>query len=550
MEATGGIGASIERVEDARHLFGEGEFVADVRLPGTRDVAFVRSPLAHARVRGVTKPGGREADVFAAADLEGVAPIHAPSALPGFKRSRQPVFAADRVRHVGEILAACVAEDRAAAEDLAEAVGLDLEELPAVHDSRQARDPAAPLLHDEWGDNVFLESVTGADLGPLRDEAAVSVTRTFRTARQCMSPLEGRAVLAWRDRRQDLLVVWTAGQMPHIVRNGLAECLGIPQGRIRVVAPDVGGGFGYKGILLAEEVFLGWLAMRCRHPVRWIEDRREQLTGNANCREHHYVITGHAAADGRLLGIECEAHVDTGAYSALSVLGRARARPGGEHPPRALRLRGIPLPHLGDGDQQAGHPALPGGGADRGVLRPRGAARRDRPRASHGPGRVPAPEPRAPGADAVRQHHRQALRQRGLPRVPAPGRGALERGPAAGDGGRLRERPAGGAGHPPGGAPRGAGAVEGTDGGHGTVPEGAPRYVGRGFAVFCEQAAHGTSVYAAWGVPMVPGHEQATARLTPDGGLELRVGVHSTARASRRPSPRSRTRSSASTTGR
>ena len=111
-------------------------------------------------------------------------------------------------------------------------------------------------------------------------------------------------------------MVWTACQMPHIVRNGLAECLGIEQGRIRVVSPDVGGGFGYKGILLAEEVFLGWLAMRCGHPVRWIEDRREQLTGNANCREHHYVITGHAAADGRLLGIECEAHVDAGAYSA------------------------------------------------------------------------------------------------------------------------------------------------------------------------------------------------------------------------------------------
>ena len=267
MTKTGsGIGASVLRHEDTRHLLGEGEFVADLRLPGTRDVAFVRSPLAHARVRAVAKPAGREADVFAAADLAGVSPIHAPSALPGFKRSRQPIFAADRVRHVGEILAACVAEDRAAAEDLAESVALDLEELPAVHDTRQARDPAAPLLHDEWGDNVFLESVTGTDLGSLRDEAAVSVTRTFRTARQCMSPLEGRAVLAYRDRRHDMLVVWTACQMPHIVRNGLAECLGIEQGRVRVVAPDVGGGFGYKGILLAEEVFLGWLAMRCNHP--------------------------------------------------------------------------------------------------------------------------------------------------------------------------------------------------------------------------------------------------------------------------------------------
>ena len=104
--------------------------------------------------------------------------------------------------------------------------------------------------------------------------------------------------------------------MPHIVRTGLAECLGIEQGRIRVVSPDVGGGFGYKGILLPEEVASRWLAMRCGHPVRWIEDRREHLTANANCREHHYRITAYADRDGRLRGIDCEATVDSGAYSS------------------------------------------------------------------------------------------------------------------------------------------------------------------------------------------------------------------------------------------
>src|SRR4029077_20206646 len=112
------------------------------------------------------------------------------------------------------------------------------------------------------------------------------------------------------------VVVHTATQMPHIVRNGLAECLGIDQGMIRVVAPDIGGGFGYKGVLLAEEVCLAWLAMRLKRPMQWIEDRREHLTAHANCREHHYEITGSAAAGGKLPALQCDAIVDSGAYSA------------------------------------------------------------------------------------------------------------------------------------------------------------------------------------------------------------------------------------------
>ena len=530
-ETRGGVGASVKRSEDARHLFGEGEFVADLRLPGTRDVAFVRSPLAHARVRAVAKPAGHEDEVFTAADLEGVSAIYAPSALPGFKRSRQPVFAADRVRHVGEILAACVASDRAAAEDLAESVALDLEELPAVHDSRQARDPSAPILHDEWGDNVFLESVTGPGLGALRDEAAVSVTRTFRTARQCMSPLEGRAVLAYRDRRQDMLVVRTACQMPHIVRNGLAECLGIEQGRIRVIAPDVGGGFGYKGILLAEEVFLGWLAMRCTHPVRWIEDRREQLTGNANCREHHYVITGHAASDGRLLGIECEAHVDAGAYSAYPFSAGLEPAQVGSILPGPYVFEGYHCRTWAMATNKP--PILPYRGVARtGVcfalevlldamarelgMDPVGFRRRNLVR----PDQMPFDNITAKHFDSG--DYPECLRRaaEALASGPAHRGGTMDggaRGSGPEGGGNGGKPPGEGEGEGEGGA--GGGRAAGTDAGR--------RYVGAGYAVFCEQAAHGTSVYAAWGVPMVPGHEQATARLTPDGGLELRVGVHS-----------------------
>ena len=499
--SAGGIGASVVRREDARHLVGEGEFVADIRLPGTRDVAFVRSPLAHARVRGVTKPAGHEREVFTAADLDGVHPIYAPSALPGFKRSRQPVLAAERVRHVGEIVAACFADDRAAAEDLAESVGLDLEERPAVHDARQARDPSAPLVHEDWGDNAFLESVTGSDLGALRDRAAVSVTRTFRTARQCMSPLEGRAVLAYRDRRQDMLVVHSACQLPHIVRNGLAECLGLPQGRVRVIAPDVGGGFGYKGLLLAEEVFLGWLAMRCHHPVRWIEDRREQLTGNANCREHHYVITGHAAADGRLLGIECEAHVDAGAYSVYPFSAGLEPAQVGSILPGPYVFEGY---HCRTWAMATNKPA---------ILPYRGVART---------GVCFALEvlldaiARELDTDPVELRLKNLVRPEQMPFDNITAKHfdsgdypeCLRRAAAA------LELPAGN-------------GADGTDVTGKGAPEPTHRYVGAGYAVFCEQAAHGTSVYAAWGVPMVPGHEQATARLTPDGGLELRVGIQS-----------------------
>ena len=201
------------------------------------------------------------------------------------------------------------------AEDIAASVTLDLDELPAVHDMRAARQPGSALVHEHWGDNVFLE--TAVDIGiATAFDAPIKVTRTISTGRQCMAPIEGRGCVAVLDHRADQLVLHTASQMPHIVRSGLAECLGLEEGRVRIVSPDVGGGFGYKAILLAEEICLGWLALRRRHAVRWLEDRREHLTANANCREHHYEITVYAERDGRLRGVDCEAIVDSGAYSA------------------------------------------------------------------------------------------------------------------------------------------------------------------------------------------------------------------------------------------
>jgi len=311
-----GVGARLLRKEDDRFLRGKGHFIADIRLAGTREVAFVRAPVAHARLRGVRIPEALRPSVFTAEDLSGVRPIRAVSPLPGFKVSEQPPLVTDKIRQVGELIAMCVADTRAEAEDIAAQIVVDYDELPAVVDMLEAQRPDAALVHDSWGDNVFLEVGYDGDIEAVAATAPVHVTRRVRTSRQVMSPIECRGFIAHWDTRLSQLVIHGATQFPHVVRTGLAECLQIPEIQVRVISPDVGGGFGYKAILAAEEVCLGWLAMRCGHPVRWLEDRREQLTANANCREHHYDMTAYADEKGRILAFDAVAAVDSGAYSA------------------------------------------------------------------------------------------------------------------------------------------------------------------------------------------------------------------------------------------
>jgi carbon-monoxide dehydrogenase large subunit len=489
-----GIGSSVLRLEDDRYLRGRGRFIADIQLPGMLDVAFVRSPLAHARVRSITKPEGFEASVFVMADLEGVQGIRADSGLPGFRSSVQPVLAFDKVRHVGEPLAACVAATRAEAEDIADLVALDLEELAAVVEMTRARDPGAALVHDHWPENVFLESAVDINFEAAIKDAAVRVKRTLRTSRQSMAPMEGRGVVAVWDNQAQQLVVYTSTQMPHIVRNGLSGCLGLDQGLVRVVAPDVGGGFGYKGILLGEEVCLGYLAMKLGRPVRWIEDRREHLTGNANCREHHYEITAYAAADGRLLAIDCDAIVDSGAYSAYPFSACLEAAQVASILPGPYQFPGY---RCRTWSVASNKPA---------ILPFRGVARTGVCFAIEVTLDAVARELNISPVDIRRKN---LVRPEQMPFVNITKKifdsgdyvECLDRAAAAIDVPAIRARQ----------------AVGETDG----------RRIGVGFAIYCEQGAHGTSVYSGWGIPMVPGFEQATARLTPDGGLELRVGIQS-----------------------
>ena len=488
-----GIGRSVLRKEDDRYLRGRGQFVADIRLPGMQELAFVRSPLGHARIRGIRKPAGSAGAVFVAADLAGVKPITANSTLPGFKLSSQPPLATDRVRHVGEPIAVCLAATRAEAEDLAEQVDVDFEELPAIADMLAGRAPGAPLLHDHWGDNVFLESSTEIGPATARDGAAIVVRRTLRTSRQHMAPIEGRGLVADWDRRLGQLVLHTATQMPHIVRSGLAECLGLPEEAIRVIAPDVGGGFGYKGVLLPEEVVAGYLAATLRHPVRWIEDRREGLTGGANCREHHYELTAYADQDGRLLALDAEATVDAGAYSIYPFSACLEAAQvvsilPGPYDFAAYRCRTWSV--------ATNKPA---------ILPYRGVARAGVAFAMETMIDAIA---RQAGLEPHEVRLRNLIPAAAMPFDNITGKHfdsgdypeCLRRAVAAIDVPAFRARQSATAG---------------------------PVRLGLGMAIFCEQAAHGTSVYSGWGIPMIPGFEQAAARLSPDGGLELRVGLHS-----------------------
>jgi carbon-monoxide dehydrogenase large subunit len=511
-----GIGARLVRKEDDRLMRGRGQFVADIRLAGTKDVAFVRSPIAHGRIRGVSVPTEQRGNTFTTAELVGVKPIRAVSALRGFKISEQPPLATEKVRYVGELVAMCVGATRAEAEDLAQSVSLDLEELPAVHDMLEARKAGSALVHEHWADNVFLETFVDIDISKALD-APIKVSREIRTARQCMAPLEGRGVVAFWDTRLEQLTLYSACQMPHIVRTGLSECLGLDEGQVRVIAPDVGGGFGYKGILLPEEICLGWLAMHCGHPVRWIEDRREHLVAGANCREHHYQITAYADRDGHLRGIDCEAVVDSGAYSSypfsacLEAAQVASILPGPYDFP-AYRCRTFSV-------ATNKCPILP----YRGVARTGvcfalelvlDAVAREAGIEPYEVRRKNLVRPEQMPFDNITKKH---FDSGDYPE-------SLRRAVAAMDVAAVRERQKRG------------------------EPDG--RFVGVGLATYCEQAAHGTSVYYGWGIPMVPGHEQATARLTPDGGLELRVGVHSHGQGLETTPPRLPMKSSGSTQAR
>ena len=270
------VGRPLRRVEDARHLTGTASFVDDIRRPGVLSIAFQRSPHGAARIAAIDTAAALATEgvraVIIAEDLD-VEPWIPRLDRPEFVAVEMPLLARDRVRHVGEPVALVIADGPHAAEDGAERVAVEYEPGAAVVSIDAALDGDAPRVHDEG--NVLLDVAFHDDpaLDARLGDAALVLDETFESGRLTALPMEGRACLAEWDDRDRRLTLWSSTQVPHLVRTTVAGLLRIPEHRLRVVAPDVGGGFGQKCVVAREEALVCLAAQRVGAPVKWVEDR-------------------------------------------------------------------------------------------------------------------------------------------------------------------------------------------------------------------------------------------------------------------------------------
>jgi carbon-monoxide dehydrogenase large subunit len=492
-----GIGARLPRLEDERFLEGRAQFCADVALPGTLHAAFVRSPHAHARILLGRKPPGFEKQVYFAEDLVGVGTLRSTAKLPGFKPSDWPILAKGKARHAGEPIAMVIGSTPAEAEDIAALVEVEFEPLPPVVSMWDALQKGPPFVHEEWGDNILVDlRLEGGDLAAARSAAAHVVERSFRMNRMHPLALEGRACIAHYDSRLDELVVYVAHQLPVPLQIGLSQVLGISQRRLHVIAPDVGASFGLKTYLESETVCVAWAAMQLRRPVRWVQDRYESLVCDANCRDYHCRVTAHTDVNGRVLALECDVTVDSGAYSpwpwpAGIEGGLAIGNMQGCYDIRAFRGRAVNVVS----NKPAGQPF-------RGVARPLSCI---------GHEIVMDGIADVVGIDPVEVRLRNFVKPAQMPYV-----SITKKTLDSGDYAAVLKRTAELIDLLAVRARQEKGEADG-------------RLIGVGFASFYEQTAYGTGPfgYSAWGIELVPGMEPAVARLTGDGELILEVGSHS-----------------------
>ncbi|WP_405564683.1 xanthine dehydrogenase family protein molybdopterin-binding subunit [Streptomyces phaeochromogenes] len=316
------VGKAVRRREDPRLLAGRGRFVDDIALPGMLHAQFVRSTVAHAELASVDVSAVVEVPgvvaVFTAEDLELgdiVAQLGRP--LSEFVPTAMPVLARDKVRYVGEPIAIVVARDAYAAEDGLEAAKVSYATLPPVMSEEAAFADGAPLVHTEAAHNTLVDVSLFATNGIDRIfEAAPCVVEVdTRTGRQNALPLETRGAVAHWDDREEQLVLHTCTQIPHQVRTVTSRCLRLDERAVRVVVPDMGGGFGQKCVVGREEIAAAAAALRLRRPVKWIEDRKDALSASFLAREQHYRARAAFDAEGGILALDTDVVCDMGAYS-------------------------------------------------------------------------------------------------------------------------------------------------------------------------------------------------------------------------------------------
>jgi len=322
------FGEPVRRNEDPRFLTGKGNFVDDINPPGAVHAAVLRSSLAHARITRIDVEAARQLDGVLAVwtwedlgDLWRPSPMVVPHDALTHPKTQYPL-AKDKVNYVGEAVALVVATDRYVAEDACDLIEVEYEPLPAITDTEAAVAEGAPLVHEDVPNNVAatLTQQVG-DVERAFDEADHVFSERLLIERSAGQPMETRAIAAQWDELERVLTVWDTTQAPLSIRNGLAVLLGLPENAVRVVAPDVGGGFGTKIMMFyPEEVLVPLAAMRLRRPVKWAEDRREHLIASNHERGQVHEASIAVRADGTILGIKDVFLHDTGAYTPYGIV--------------------------------------------------------------------------------------------------------------------------------------------------------------------------------------------------------------------------------------
>jgi carbon-monoxide dehydrogenase large subunit len=494
------MGARVKRVEDPRFLLGRGRYIDDIVLPGMLHAAFVRSPFPHGDIISIEREAALGLEgihgVMTGQDIVGRAqPIACDSMYPTWQGSLFPALAADRVRFAGEAVAAVVAESRYQAEDAAEVIEVEYEPREAVASIQDAVRPDAPRLHEGWEDNFFVKRhYTGGDPDAAFSQAHGRLRLEMKNHRHSGIPLETRGCIAEYDPVEGQLTLWTSTQIPHLVRTGLADSLGMPENRIRVVAPELGGGFGIKGHLFPEEITVAVLAMDTGRPVKWIEDRREHLLACIHAREHEHTIEVAYSEEGEILALRAEIYVDCGAYS---VYPWTATMDGG------MALGILPGPYLIRNYECSAFSVA----TNKCPLGPyRGVAR---PAACFSIERTMDKVAEALNMDPVEIRRRNLVKKDQFPYTSVTGLvydsgsfvEALDKVCELADYDGLRrmqeeERKRG-------------------------------RYLGIGVATYTEQTAHTTNEFIKRGVPIIFGYDTAIVRMDPSGGVTVYVSTHS-----------------------
>jgi carbon-monoxide dehydrogenase large subunit len=320
------IGARVKRREDPRLITGQGTYVANLKLPGMRHVAFVRSPYAHANILGIDSSAAlQKPGVLAVVTGQDLMPHYEPLPVAGDEDTSNPhthyALSVGRVRHVGEAVAAVVATSPEAAEDAVADVMVDWEPLPAVGNLQNALEPGAPLVFDDLPNNIehTWEKKTG-DIEAAFAQASHIVKQRMVSQRLAAVPMEGRAIVAAPDPITGGLTIWNSNQAPHGLRTEMAKRLRLPENAIRVIAPDVGGGFGVKIGMYPEDLLVAALAYIHKAPFQWAESRLENMLVTTHGRAQIADIEAAVRDDGMVLGLRIRVLADMGAYTPINII--------------------------------------------------------------------------------------------------------------------------------------------------------------------------------------------------------------------------------------